>query len=357
MSTDDPTFYSVKGAAEVLGMSTGRIYDLLASGALDELRPEQGKTRLVDAASVAAFQQATSDREEIATLPVFTLAAAAKALSISDECVRACADDGRLEEVVALGGGVRLVTSQSVEKALADPDGIKHKPKRPRGPRYPARMEFIKMHLADGATLQEVATAVGLSRERIRQLINAFVPIEERDRLCAYCGKPLPGETAWARQYHRGCAKKKDSERRRANSKAARYHQRNYLTPTEVIALGEYKARQMSAVWVPGMAPFDFWVNGKRVDVKGANLGSTGRFQFAIIGWRNKAEIARWHYDDLLKRCDLFHCVGVDSDHTYHLMIPAGLLNGIHAVSWRLPGARRRDSKWDEWSDRWDLLE
>lgn len=357
MPTEKPSFYSVKTAGQKLGVNQMAVYHMLSSGKLKEVRPEQGKMRLVDATSLDSLRKSPPSGDSIPTVPVYTVKATADALGVSITLIYLCLADGRLENVMADSESKALISSKAVRELLGKETSLKRRPGARWTAKAQARLELIKEQLAGGATLQHVGDLIGLSRERVRQLIDSYVPVEERKRKCALCGKPLPPEIAWARHTHPKCAEEKRLEDSREESKRKGYHQRSELTPTEATALEAYKERLFGVVWVPHTAPFDFWVNGKRIDVKGATLRKIGRFTFGIMAGRSAEQISRCHYDDLEKRCDVFHCVGLDGDKAYHLMMPADILNGCIAVVWRPPGLGRRPSMWDEWCDRWDLLE
>lgn len=193
-----------------------------------------------------------------------------------------------------------------------------------------------------GMNMAEVGRALHRSRERIRQIVAEKISDEELRVPCGFCGKVLPASMARVGrrmhetcriEYRRQCAR--DERRRRAAE--PREHPRDEFEAEAVI---EYARHNCRVLWMPIQCPFDYLVNGHRVEVKGSRLGSAGRWQF---------EVARHQ-----GRCDILHCVALGAGKCRHYFIPVEVLGGrvIIALS---PSSQ--STQWLAFEDRWDLLD
>lgn len=227
-------------------------------------------------------------------------------------------------------------------------------------PTVAERLDYIRTRLLDDATYADIARELGVTRERIRQFVNDHIGEEELDELrgrCLRCGEPLPPERTRQRRYHAACRRLHENEQNRL----ARYRQRRHLTWSEEIAIKEYRAQGLSANWAPHKAPFDFWVGGLRVDVKGSHLtqerGLSLGYHWGLNSMtQGEAAQERLGYNDFPKRCDIFHCIGVGEGQVHHLLIPSADVGARQAILWAPPKSSSRGSMWDKYTDYWQLL-
>jgi len=217
------------------------------------------------------------------------------------------------------------------------------------------RLTTIRDAINEGKRPTEIADDLGVSRERIRQLIEK-IPIEQLHPPCHYCGAPM--EPLWGKRhkYHKSCIALLARDRGREANRLKRWHQRKSPAGLfESIALAEYGRRKFDVLWMPQQAPFDYVVNHKRVDVKGSRVNSDGKWQ-----WPINLRLPSWAGQDITTRCDIVHLVGLGAeswgltDYCVHLIIPSFLLKNHTAVT--MAAEPRRKPKWDDFRDNWDAL-
>ena len=96
-------------------------------------------------------------------------------------------------------------------------------------------------------------------------------------------------------------------------------------------------------------APFDYLVNGLRVDAKGSRTGWRGTLQFNTLH-NARSGIAT----SMCQRCDVVHCIGVVTDGTLrHYIIPARVIGSRTGIA---INPDSESSQWFQWRDRWELL-
>jgi len=282
-------------------------------------------------------------------LRAYSVGAAAKLLGVSCGLIYIALRDGRLERGELLGGGATLVAADSVEACLSDPARLKRLDRKCGSALDDLGIEEVRMRLIAGATYEELGAEVGVSRQRVEQWLRAKGLRDSITRTCWRCGKPLIGSTNGTR-YHDACARDLSQERHRLRG----WHQRETLTEFEELALLGYQARGYDVNWAPHQAPFDFLVNGHRVDTKGSHVVGRGYFKWTVRPHGRNGDL---HFDDLPQRCEVYHCIGIDGDDRFDLMWTAEEVGERKVLGYTPPRLAKYAGCNSKKRDRWELLE
>lgn len=177
-----------------------------------------------------------------------------------------------------------------------------------------------------GQGQDQIALALGVSQMTISRWLRFRIPAELLRLPCQWCKKPLPSSQATSGvRYHPDCREASLAHARHSKARRVRtsYQRKNPDGYFECVALDEYQRRDYTAIWLPHKAPFDYMVNGLRVDVKGARLNSKHRWQFGLPG-THKGRLADipWRAGD---RCDILHLIGRGELACRHFILPAEL--------------------------------
>ena len=122
----------------------------------------------------------------------------------------------------------------------------------------------------------------------------------------------------------------------------------------EELAVSMYAEKGFSCLWMPTLAPFDFVVNGHRVDVKGGEIAK--RPGAARIAFELCSSTSSHRSDELDDRADVYHLIGRDTDgSTHHFLIPSADLNGRTQIT--IPTAPDNYSRWRWYEDLWLALQ
>ena len=218
-----------------------------------------------------------------------------------------------------------------------------------------SRIAIITTMLNASASQAEIGRFLGVSKQRIGQLVHAQIPIESLSIPCAYCGRPLPAEIATSHLYHEECgevvARQGKSEWARARRNWPRRKPDGLF---EHIALREYTERGYDVLHMPTQCLFDYVVNGLRVDVKGSRRNKRGSYQYRTRQRGNPA---------IAERCDIVHCIGASTGSAHeHYIIPARAVGDRRAVVIARENSlnkfgHERLSRWHRWRDCWYLLD
>jgi len=210
------------------------------------------------------------------------------------------------------------------------------------------RLQYIQRALEAGTTYADMGRHLGISRERVRQIVNKHFDVSMYPRICPWCGKPVDGGNRHV-VYHKECFPEAHKRQSREKAHAKTWHQRMTFSHAEALAMTTYRERDIPFVACPYQAPFDFWLSGIRVRVSGSRLNAQGCFQ-----WR----IARQAWSDVTDACDVMHLVGMREQATHHLIVPASEAVGISTIVWRpWDSEHKGSSQWDRWVDAWSVLE
>ena len=184
-------------------------------------------------------------------------------------------------------------------------------------PKSTARIEVIVGLLNHGIRRATIARSLGLSRERVRQIVRDDVDWDLLAIPCDWCGLVMLPKWGLRHSCHEDCAVDRERERTshyKEGEGLRHWHQRNRPDGEfEAEALRQYKLRGYNICWAPNLAPFDYLVNGYIIDVKGAHLDGNGRWQF---GTRHSG-------DSMAERCDIVHCIGLADGKHWHFIMPA----------------------------------
>ncbi len=217
--------------------------------------------------------------------------------------------------------------------------------------------DTITERLNDGGLQTVLAAEIGVSRQGLSDWIDRNVPLSERNRLCAYCGKPLEPNKAWAALYHPECYHLEIIRRVATRSDIAQWRVRKSLRHFEALALAEYERRGYAVEWTPYYAPFVFIVNGLYVAVRGSTLSATRQlFYWLLRPWDRRNRLG---YENLPSRCDIIHCIGEDKGECVHLILTAEEAGKRYALSLRPPEycTGRKPNRNLKYQDRWRLFE
>lgn len=218
-------------------------------------------------------------------------------------------------------------------------------------------LRSIIRRLNAGEKQDVLAAEIGITRQGLSDWLKRNVPLSERKRLCAYCGKLLAPEKAWSAWYHPECVYPSTKARIRANSEFRQWRPRKRLWHFQEVALAEYEQRGYVVEWVPYLAQFTFTVNGLRVAVKGCTFGEACRiYQWALRPWHMANRLG---YENLPERCDLFHCIGEHKGEYVHLILTAEEAGKHYRIAFRPPEycTGRKPNKNSKYLGRWELFE
>ena len=216
--------------------------------------------------------------------------------------------------------------------------------------------DAITRKLNAGMSQTALAKEIGLSRQGLSDWVERNVPLWQRRRACAYCGKLLDPKRAWSATYHPECVYPADLAQRRANGELVQGRPRKRLWPFQEIALAEYQRRGYTVEWAPYLAQYTFIVNGLRVAVKGSTFGENAEiYHWCLRPWRTPDRLS---YDNLPERCDLFHCIGEHLGKRVHLILTAEEAGTRYAINLRPPEYCTRSKPRNlKYADRWGLFE
>lgn len=214
------------------------------------------------------------------------------------------------------------------------------------GNEYMIAVDELKERLRGGETMQNIANDLGITKERVRQIIEASIPVAERERVCSYCNELIVGSEAYRRWMHEECAEKHQRELMAKYCEKRRKSGYEALSKAERIALEEYKKRNYKVSVEPRRYGHLLVVNGKVVKCRYSSQRKKG-FTWGIRLSRQ---------DDT--SCDVYHFIGTDNDgNTYHWIVPAVKVGHQKVFSSYPPTYTEHKVPNLKYLDRWDILE
>ncbi len=219
----------------------------------------------------------------------------------------------------------------------------------------------ILQMLNGGHRATEIADYFSVSRERIRQLIKRDIDYADLHIPCRTCGQSMTAEHGLRYRRHHSCRSDYYADSKAERQRRQLHHQRNGPDGEfEQVALDVYSSRGYAVLWMPHQAPFDYVVNGCRVDVKGANLNMRGRWRFkmSLAMKSQRTTDAEYPHDWLMSnRCEVVHCIGTNGDTYIHWLMPSTAVDGLTALAIPASPKPTHRRKWWQHRNRWELLE
>ena len=221
----------------------------------------------------------------------------------------------------------------------------------------------IRDAINNGKRAIDIARDLGVSRERIRQLVHK-ISIDQLHPPCHYCGLPMEADWGLKHPFHQPCMPlNKESHRREVYLEKRRplfFHQRTAPDGWfECVAVNEYAQRGYKVLWMPQQCQFDYVVNGHKVDVKGAQLHN-GKWQWRLAKslkrrYENEGKVYPYPIE-MSKRCDIVHLIGENGDNRRHFIVPSEVLDGITGVT-VVPNGLPRRNRCLDFDDSWNCFE
>lgn len=209
-----------------------------------------------------------------------------------------------------------------------------------------------------GLTLEQLSERSGVSAGILHRMDHGQYPAKlgtmhaVSDALFAVCAERLQGLGELVDM----CMAEIWQERRSREQDGYRPHrQRNTDdSPYAALMVASYQERGLQCLHMPYGAPFDYVVNGHRIDAKASARDKSNRFAFPM-------PIARKHDRSadipsrLVDRCDIVHCACVqDGSILAHYIIPAEAIGDRTGI--RIAADFGHD-QWFPWREKWELLQ